>query len=77
MSPEQKLKLHDRIEVAKTILVNIKDDMKLLAERNPSQRLLYTFLASKSCNEALALNQLQSTVLQAEEELQKEMLKGE
>lgn len=71
MISDEKLALHDRIEVARDILVNIKDDMKIMASRSldTQDKKEHLLVALKASEAALAANTLAQTVLCVEDKL--------
>lgn len=74
MTSDEKLALHDRIEVAKDILINIKNDAKILAGRTDNKE--YLFVALKAADAAIAANKLAIAVLDVENQLKSYMEKG-
>lgn len=70
MIVDEKLALYDRLEVVRDIVVNIKDDMKLMAQRVPEEHQEYHFVAMRAAETALAVNKLMSDILQVEQKLQ-------
>lgn len=79
----EKLAINDRAIVAKDIIINIKDDMKLMAEKetDPVNRLSYYLIAQKACDLAIQINGFMMAVLQIEDHLkaclEKDKQKGE
>ena len=74
MTSDEKLALHDRIEVAQDILINIKNDAKILAGRTDNKE--YLFVALKAADAAIAANKLAIAVLDVENQLKSYMEKG-
>lgn len=68
MIVDEKLALHDRLQVARDIVVNIKDDMKIMADRTADNKEYY-FVAMRAAEAALAVNKLMSDILQVEQKL--------
>lgn len=62
---EEKLELHDRLLVARDIVINIKDDMKIMASRTPVNKEYY-FLAMRAAETALEINKLMADALEVE-----------
>lgn len=70
MTNDEKLALHDRIEVARDILINIKDDMKIMASKTvANDKKEYLLVALRASEAALAANTLAQTVLCVEDKL--------
>ena len=70
MSNDEKLALHDLIEVARDILINIKDDMKIMASKTvDNDKKEYLLVALRASEAALAANTLAQTVLCVEDKL--------
>ena len=70
MTNDEKLALHDRIEVARDILINIKDDMKIMASKTvDNDKKEYLLVALRASEAALAANTLAQTVLCVEDKL--------
>lgn len=70
MDTEEKLKLNDRLEVAQTIVINMKNDFKLkherLKESNKKEALINLLLAQKMCDLAIAVGKAKMDVLECE-----------
>lgn len=75
MTIKEKMDLHDRIEVARDILINIKNDAKILAGRTDNKEE-YLFVALKAADAAIAANNLALAVLDVENQLKSYMEKG-
>lgn len=70
MTNDEKLALHDRIEVARDVLINIKDDMKIMASKTvDNDKKEYLLVALRASEAALAANTLAQTVLCVEDKL--------
>lgn len=64
MKVEEKLQFMQRLDVAKDIVINIKDDFKLLAERadTPEKKVEYLLFAKNAIDEAIAIGKLQMNI---------------
>lgn len=69
MTSDEKVALHDRLVVALDIVQNVKEDMKLKADRAISNTVSkeYLTIALKAVDAALAINNLQKTILTVEQ----------
>lgn len=81
-STDEKLKYFDRLAVAKDIVCNIKDEMKQLANHckeigDEIGLLKAAFIGIKCCKAAVEINELQTSILQIEKELQEYIKKTE
>ena len=74
MTIKEKMDLHDRIEVARDILINIKNDAKILAGRTDNKE--YLFVALKAADAAIAANKLALAVLDVENQLKDYITNG-
>ena len=80
MLTKEKLAYSNRLDLAKDIVLNVKDDFKILMERceaqnNERERLLNAFLAKEAIDVAQAIGKLQMTILEAEKHLAEYMSK--
>ena len=79
MNTEEKLKLNDRLEIAQTIVINMKNDFKLkherLRESNQAEALMNLLLAQKMCDLAIAIGNAKMNVLEPEKLLSSELNK--
>lgn len=75
MKVEEKLSFTERIDVAKGIILNIKDDFKLLAERveGTQEKAEYLLCAKNACDTAITLGKLQMTIMLVEQVLKTKM----
>lgn len=68
------MNLVDRLTVAQDIIINVKDDLKLEADKLPESdtlgKLERVYLANKLCDVALSLGKAKISVLDVENELQ-------
>lgn len=74
MLTKEKIAYINRLDLAKEIVTNIKNDFKIMIDRskaanNEQEQLLNTFLASSAIDVALAINKFQVTIIEAEKEL--------
>ena len=74
---DTRMMFYDRLDVASDIAINVKDDLKILMQRNEEAgnidlALLYAFLAHKAVNTVIELSKLKTTILLAEETLTNE-----
>ena len=71
---KEKLAYSNRLDLAKDIVINVKNDLKLVMDRskyqnNEQEQLINAFLASKAIDVAKAIGELQMTILEAEKHL--------
>ena len=74
MLTKEKLAYSNRLDLAKEIVINVKNDLKLVMDRskcqnNEQEQLINAFLASKAIDVAKAIGELQMTILEAEKHL--------
>ena len=74
MLEKEKLAYSNRLDLAKDIVINVKNDLKLVMDRskyqnNEQEQLINAFLAKKAIDVAQAIGELQMTILEAEKHL--------